>query len=1349
MNSNLRPAILSLPWLLFFTCFLHIFSVSQEPPLQLKPVGDPLPLQFPTINDILQDSRGEIWIGTYTGLIKYNGYDIEQYVNRPGDKFSLYDNKVQAIAEDSQGNIWVGCQSGLSVYKIAEKRFYNFQGRDDHELLNSVVYSLAEDDEKHMWVTSLTGLFEIEIDTFRIINFYPNDSSVSYMNIDHKGNIWYTDNHSVFVRARGKRDFTKVNSRWNVNSIDGIRGLFVDKKRNWIFFSDNGIEIIDPDAERPLVKSLDVPKLVTDYHHVNLERWGKYLLHTTTEGILVFDLDEYTLRIFPIEEPGNYDSRDLPEFYSICRTAQDHMLIGGSYKYLSQFDFRNPRFKRIDDVKLDNTIVAASHLFEIYEYSPRKLLFSQKEGPVLFDIDTNEETPFPHRPLFNPRGWDQGLTSFLEQGDSLWIGTVRGIYLFDKRKEKFLDFNKGLDGVTLYNDVAIRDLLIDRKGRLWIASWTKGAFTIDFAAKKVVAHEFPPTTSYTNNKNCRVLFEDSGDQIWIGTRTGLLCYDEPADTFMAYRHDPNDPESMSENTSFCIYEDSLGYIWSGSYGGGLNRLDPATGKFVFFTTEDGLCGNNAMSLMPDNQNNLWISSFKGLTRFNPYTFSVDKFNAENGLEQELFSAFMRGRLRSGELVFASKLGIVYFHPDSIRKSDFLPPLLFTDFRLFNESVPVSTSAENQFDYFLEKDITYTEELNLKYGHKVFSVRYAAIDYDGPRNIEYAYKLEGFDDDWQFVGNRREATYTNLDPGQYIFKVKATNADKVWNESPAVIAINIAPPWWATWWAYITYVLSAAFIIGLIYRYQRRRWQLQTALKVQEQEAFRLKELDTIKSDLYTNITHEFRTPLTVINGMCDLIKKEPETAISSGLSLIKKNTNQLLAMVNQMLDLQKLEAGKMEINPVLGDVVKLVNYVAEPFEFLALEKGLQFIINHNSEEIVADHDPDKLSAILVNLLSNSIKYTTQGAIGLKTSSTEDRRKFCLEINDTGVGIKKKNIDHIFDRFYQEDATAIRAGEGTGIGLAIVKEFCDLVNAEILVESEEEKGTNFTIYFPWSRSASPAVLDKEINPVLEMQELDQATALIGPGGRNGQGEKLQILIIEDNPDVRYYLTELLHNSYQVITAGDGIEGVEKCTSEIPDLVICDVMMPEKDGYAVCDDLHKEPLTTHIPIILLTAKADQKSKLEGYARGAEVYLTKPFSSDELRAQISMLLAQRKRLQSFYRSNFSGEEDDQVTFDPFLKKLNTLILENLSDPDFKISALAKSMLVSRSQLHKKIKSLTGLSASIYVRKIRLDKSKQLLKNTDLTIAEIAYKSGFNDPNFFSRVFKKEFGETPSKMR
>ena len=562
-------------------------------------------------------------------------------------------------------------------------------------------------------------------------------------------------------------------------------------------------------------------------------------------------------------------------------------------------------------------------------------------------------------------------------------------------------------------------------------------------------------------------------------------------------------------------------------------------------------------------------------------------------------------------------------------------------------------------------------------------------------------------------------------------------------------IIVSPPWWQTWWAYLLYFLVTAGIVYGVYRFQLQR-------KMAEQEADRLREMDELKTRLYTNITHEFRTPLTVILGMADEIRNSlpahEAQRFEMPLNMIDRNGNELLRLVNQMLDLAKAESGRLSVKMAQSDVIPFLKYMVESYESMAKAKGIGLAFQTHLKELAMDMDAEKLFAIVSNLLSNAIKFTSEGEVVFDVDQEiiNGKNWLLMELRDTGKGISKNDLPYVFDRFYQVDDSVTQAGEGTGIGLALTKELTELLGGSISVKSQLGEGTTFEVKLPVTRNAQPMK-----SPMLEMLTTVQASN-VGvshtPPVFNENKNAPVVLIVEDNPDVAAYLVQCLKENYQALLAENGAIGIEKAIEHTPDIIISDVMMPEKDGFELCAVLKKDIRTSHIPIILLTAKATQEDRIAGLQQGADAYLAKPFNKAELFTRLQQLVELRKRLQEKYGSNLLPALPAKPTEDPnavFLQNAAQAIFEHLDDSTFNAASLAKSLGMGQSNIYKKLKALTGKSTAVYIRSVRLHQARELLRTTHKNVSEIAYETGFNDPAWFSRVFKEEFGHAPSEGR
>ena len=652
------------------------------------------------------------------------------------------------------------------------------------------------------------------------------------------------------------------------------------------------------------------------------------------------------------------------------------------------------------------------------------------------------------------------------------------------------------------------------------------------------------------------------------------------------------------------------------------------------------------------------------------------------------------------------------------------------------------------------------DITLGHRDNVFSFEYAALHFRDPDNNRYRYRLEGFDKDWVEAGTERKVTYTNLKAGRYTFQVMASNADGVWNGEPLVVKLRLLPPPWRSWWAYWLYILVVAGILFSFYRFQLRR-------RLAEAEARRLRELDGVKTKLFTNITHEFRTPLTVILGMVKQIRENPKDWFSEGLEMIERNGKNLLRLVNQMLDLSKLEAGAMPVHVIRGDLIPFLKYQLESFRSLAESKGLQLEFLAEPESLVLDYDPEKMESIISNLLSNALKFTSKGSIELRVSSQGDQY-FSIRVKDTGSGIPPESLPHIFERFYQASPLTPEENETTpsaaipslggnrsgGIGLAVTRALVRLLGGTISVESEAGAGTEFTIVLPVVRQAvlAPGAADKS---VAESRRIVYREPPASPRSETGMptapAEAPVLLIVEDNTDVVRYLQSLLRHEYRIKLAIDGRDGLVKSFEYIPDIILSDVMMPGMDGFELCERLKTDIRTSHIPVILLTARADMSSRIEGLQHGADAYLIKPFHKAELLVRLEKLVELRRHLQARYANAGTGiiPQERPSLDDAFMQQVRNIMEVHLCDEDFSIADLCTALDMSRAQLYRKFQALTDTSVGQYFRSMRLYKAKTLLLTTPLRISEIAFKVGFKDHAYFTRAFTDEFGKSPSKWR
>ncbi|MCB9350874.1 MAG: helix-turn-helix domain-containing protein [Lewinellaceae bacterium] len=968
------------------------------------------------------------------------------------------------------------------------------------------------------------------------------------------------------------------------------------------------------------------------------------------------------------------------------------------------------------------------------------------------------------------------VTALLESRDGrFWIGTWgEGINIWDG--SGFIQYKegKGLSSNTIACLIEARD------GKVWAGTWGEGINVWDGAG-----FTYYSTAQGLANNIITTLLEAGDGKVWAGTANGVSVWD--GQTFTNF----TEKEGLQGGFVWSLLEDEQGHIWIGTNDGGINVWDGA--GFTHYTTDEGLRDNNISSLCQDRKGNIWVGTHKGLHRLSPQD--------EDG--SRTFRTFLNidglGGISIGKMLVDQKERLWLYTSREVNRIDLNSltpdtsrPVLamrelqsffdFNDWRKVEKTIHNGEDIRAGEQQVSLKGIRFDSiqrftNLPIKpvfpYNINQLTLSWQAIQWQAPHQLQYSYLLEGQDRFWSPLAKETKITFQDLQPGRYTFKVRAVGGNNQWSDT-AEYTFTIRQPWWWTNLAKLIYLfLGIAVVLGA-YRYQLSK-------KLAEQEARQLKELDDLKSRFFTNISHEFRTPLTVISGMITQMEQQPDRWRQKGIELIKRNSHQLLSLINQILDLRKLESGALEPNLIQADIIPFLQYLANSFVPMAQSKGIRIHFLPNCSSLEMDYDPDKVLHILSNLLSNAIKYTPgPGDIYFQVDCRLDagREMLAIQLRDNGKGISPEALPYIFDRFYQVEDLSSQKPQGSGIGLALTKELVKLLDGTIEVDSKLGAGTTFSLLFPVRREAK--YQDEGFEPYFaKKQELDvpdgvasaimtvesgteQMTGLpaLSPADDEPAGADARptLLIVEDNPDVRLYLTSCLERQYQLIYAENGQEGIDRAFEKVPDIILSDVMMPVMDGFALCDTLKKDERTSHIPIVMLTAKADFESRMQGLRKRADAYLAKPFEEEELLVILDNLLEARKQLQAKYAGGLSFATDSGAETAPavisdaeeaFLKKLKQVVLQHIEDAGLSGEFICREMNMSRTNLYRKLKALTDLSISHFVRQVRLEQAKELLLHTDKTISEVAYEVGFTDPKYFSRIFSETFQQSPSQFR
>ncbi|HKK79794.1 MAG TPA: ATP-binding protein, partial [Phaeodactylibacter sp.] len=918
---------------------------------------------------------------------------------------------------------------------------------------------------------------------------------------------------------------------------------------------------------------------------------------------------------------------------------------------------------------------------------------------------------------------------------------------------KLIRYHPGTGEVATFPyDCDTRPLLpmaIDASGRVWmpchnsqLALFKPGQASLEYIDLSEV---FPERR--TDLKIYALHYLPERDAFWAGTQYGLVYMKLREDGSLEsryYRREEKAEHNPLSDRILCLERAEDGKLWVGTRGGGFSLFDPATGHFTNYTTKDGLPNQVVYSIQKDKAGRLWISTNRGLSCYSPNEGRFRNFTARDGLQADEFNSMSYTKAPDGRLFFGGVNGINSFYPEEVQERMAAPNVMITGLEVNSEPLDFKEDTA-----IIQTPVPQVREIKLPHSQNVLTLRFAALQYANPSKHRYRYQMVGVDDQVKIVGGTREVTYANLQPGQYTFQVWGSSQGGRWSEQPATLRIRISPPWWRTTWAYIAYAILLGSALYFAYRFQVRRATLRNQLAYEQREAERLAELDRLKSDFFSNITHEFRTPLTLIHEPArQLLNKLSKAEERNMAYLISKNARQLLQLVNQLLDISKIEAGAMPVRYETGNLCTLVQDTGERFREHARQKGIKLEIDCQGEKSDYDShfDKDKLEKIIANLLSNAVKFTPEnGSIYLHCSRKDGH--FIIVVEDTGMGIPESEQAHVFERFYQAKSADQKA-TGTGIGLALSKELTSILGGSLQLDSQVGRGSIFRLQIP-----APSLEHATSAPASAQYTEQHQPAFGAEAAQNPPAEadsELKVLVVEDQPDLRRFICTVLGEHFQLMEAENGLEGLEVAVQELPDLVVSDVMMPIMDGFELTQRLKQDERTSHIPIVLLTAKSALKSRLEGFGRGADAYLEKPFYSEELLLRIQQLINLRKHLQKKYsQSQHTGNKSDLPDIETqFLEKLESCLEEHLSNPKLNAEELARMNHLSRSQLHRKLKAITGQSTTAFIRNYRLERGRAMLME-GFNVSEVSLKVGFNSPQYFSTRFKEQFGFSPSNLQ
>lgn len=1297
------------------------------------------------ITSIHEDAKGFIWIGTKNGLNKYDGYKVTEYNHSLNVINSLCSNYIEVIYRDSQGRLWVGTDNGLCVYRQGSDDFesVDFSSSPNNSAENRHVLSLYEDQGK-LWIGTAGGMLSaLDLKDSKTLTYYlPKVNKMAIKEITRYKDtllVGCANNGIFYLDLVGEKALCKVPSNPLLDKLT-VSSFLTDKQGDlWIGTRDKGMFKYGETRRRFSDKTILDLCMYND---------STLLVGTEGDGVVCYNcFTESTQLIGTNLRNINLNSDVITCFYV---DTSGILWIGTTNGGVNKYDPQKNHFHYLPLLPENDPKSAVHSVYAIWSLTPNTLLVGLDAKGV---YTTCRETGVTQKHQL-PSLYETSINAILKDSRNIiWLGTYRkslkliGPVGITKRIERVI-------AEHLPKTTSVKAICEDYKHRIWIGTSDEGVFCYHPEDNSIKSY-LDIFSSYLHPNVITNIYEDDERQLWIGTGGGLFRYSEAKDDFeLSFFPNKEAPLSLCNTIlPICKVGDAL---WLGTRQG-LIKFSCRDSLSYTFGRSHGLPSESIKGLLYDSiGNDLWISTDKGLSRMNLLSHKFTNFGLKDEIVGCEFNDMSFRKGKDGYFYFGSVDGICCFRPELIRTNPYSPKLSITNYRLYNCKL-VDGGIEGMSIIPVEE----SQVVEIPYYESVFSIDYVALNYTNSDKNQYAYKLEGYDTEWNYVGNQRMATYTNLSPGSYLFRVIAANNDGKWNKEGSSIQIIILPPWWRTAWAYMLYILLIGSAIMLTFFFIMARLKMKNQLANEQFERAQLERLDQMKTQFFSNITHELRTPLTLI---LSPVERLVTNGVNMGsqqeyMKIIHSNAVKLLGLVNQLLDFSKTESGNFQFKPAMVDLVELVKSKVESFFPLAEQTKIDLHFTHREQCFTCVADSAIIDKILYNLLSNALKHTPENGridVELNTKRIMEGACILLTVKDTGKGIPLDKQTQIFNRFYQleEDVS-----NGTGIGLSLVKNLVELHGGSIEVKSELGKGSLFIISLPFVEEAESATdlplvehepaSQRNVEVVVEKSLFDLYSEEENSMDTHSR-KKDKILVAEDNHDLRLFISSILSEKYSVFEADNGLIALEMARKEMPDLILSDILMPKMDGKQLCQRLKQDTQTCHIPFIMLTALASDLSQIEGLAAGADDYVLKPFNTDILLSKIKNVLLSRSLMYRRLVTLSALEPEEMVVEDKdsaFLLRVIKYIKSDLSNSDLKVEDVSKEVGMSRTPFFKKLKALTGLTPNDLIRDIRLNQAAKLLShNNDMPISEIAYKVGFASPKYFRECFKKQFGDTPS---
>ncbi len=1312
--------------------------VAQNKPFYLfNQLNEQQGLQNNVINDVIQDSIGYIWMATNDGIFRYNGSSFVGFRNIPGDTTSIPSNAVQTLHQDKKGRIWALTDYGIGIYSYINNQFKQIlPGSVPSKLPYRSITSMVETKDGSGFLGTFgggvlrfeNGQFErlegsigwgsAEFDQQEVMSLLLDQDSVLWVGTWNDGLIFYDLKTEVLTPFH--------HSEFNPGRIHCIKK--VTDQSYWVG-TNEGLLIFDHAQSKPLIinHSTNPSFPGGEILEIEQDKNGVVWIGTRHAGLLAVSSRKLYTGNGMIEnhfEPtGQSNSVNDRSISAIMQDQLGNIWIGTHNAGMNVF---NPSGESIRSFSHIPNVPSLTHssAWGICPENDSSIWVGTDGGGVnLLNPYTREISQ-----SIGSQFSDQAILCALQTSwGELWFGTYEGgINCYNKKTQRTYIIGQK-DGLF---SLDIRALYESKDHQIWIGTNGSGLFHYN-PDNKSLTH-----IHQTDYLDIRAIQEDRQGHLWLSSfGNGLLRFSPENKELVEYSWYADETKTP---VSFCLLIDQDS-IWVGSRQNGLLLFDPSNEEFISFSETEGLINNSVRAIVKDKKQNLWISTNTGISFFDRNTRTFRSFDFSDGLQMGQFNDGSGLSLPNGDLVFGGKKGLNVFTPEQLLQRRNAPKSIINQLIAFDKT---QNSEPKEITIPL---IDRKEKVVLKHQENSLTLFFEALAFPTLGSWGYEYRLKGLESEWGSWDDFGAATYRNLSPGSYIFQVRTTDVSKTSAGSISEIELEILPPWWLTWPAFLVYILLIGSLILIIYRYTSNQIKLKEKLNYEQK--LRIQEQENIQQKIrfFTNFSHELRSPLTLIQGpVNDLLSQEDLEKHYPLLQMIRRNSTVLQKLVNRLLEFRKLETQKATLNIALNDLSVLIHEELESYRYQSGKSGLN-IHFQSSHEAFAWVDIEKFHIIISNLLSNAVKYTPSGGT-IKIETEKNNETIIIRFSDTGKGIDEKDLESIFNPFFQADNSAGKGG--TGIGLALTKSFIELHGGKISVQSKPS-GSTFTISLPnqlnWLKDQSYVRLipqDEEAYIPAEKTSDEDSDQM---------DNQAIILIADDHPEIREYVVKTLEKPYKVIAVSNGEEAWTMAKKLLPDLIITDIMMPRMDGIELCKKLKSFENTNHIPIIVLTAKDADDPKVDAYEAGADGYITKPFSSRLLKTRIQNILNQRKALRDQFASGYwsdlikKGDSPDIQ----FITNVESTVLQLLSDSEVTVPLLASELGYSRTSLYRKIKSLTGLSINHFIRLIKLKQSTVLLTHDDLTVSEVAFKLGFTDLKYFRNCFKEKYGMLPSEYQ